>query len=141
GTADGDAQQYTGSAPEYLSYGDNRYIAFGLLATVGNPAVDINKPRLSLASLPQPTVTPQVMDYSYYLADPNHQCVPMNRSTYAWCAEAVSDGSDPPAPRRLDTFNIAFADGHAKAGKMNDWVSENRGTVCSDPVFQKWNPY
>ena len=141
GSGDGESQEYTGTASEYLSYGYNRYVAFGYLVASGNPAVDITKPGLSLASIPQPTVTPLVVDSSYYLSDPNHQCLPKNRSTYSWCTEAVTDGSDPPAPRHLETFNIAFADGHVKTGRLNDWVSNNRGTVCSDPAYQKWNPY
>ena len=134
-----DAQVYTGTATVNLSYGYNRYISFGFLVTTGNPAVDITKPGLSLASIPQPAITPLVMDSTYYLTDPNHQCA--NKTMNSWCTDPNNDGSDPPAPRHLETFNIAFADGHVKSAKINDWVSNNRGTVCSDPVYQKWNPY
>jgi prepilin-type N-terminal cleavage/methylation domain-containing protein/prepilin-type processing-associated H-X9-DG protein len=139
GSGTEDAQVYTGTATVNLSYGYNRYVAFGFLVTTGNPAVDITKPGLSLASIPQPAITPLVMDSTYYLTDPNHQCA--NKTMNSWCTDPNNDGSDPPNPRHLDTFNIAFADGHVKSAKINDWVSNNRGTVCSDPVYQKWNPY
>jgi len=141
GTGVGESQEYSGTAAEHLSYGYNRYVAFGFLVTTGNPDVRITKPGLLLASIPQPVVTPLVMDSTYYLADPNHQCVGKTANPNPWCTEDVTDGSDPPSARHLDTFNIVFADGHAKSAKSNDWVSNNRGTVCSDPIYQKWNPY
>ena len=136
-----EAVEYKGAAtnPPNWSYGYNRYVAFGFLVSSGNPPVDIDKPGLSLAAIPQPTVTPLVMDSTYYLTDPNHQCV--NKTMNPWCTDPNNDSSDPPNPRHLDTFNIAFADGHVKSAKINDWVSDNRGTVCSDPAYQKWNPY
>lgn len=139
GTATQDTKEYAGTATENLSYGYNRYIALDILQSSGNPPTDISKPGVALSALPQPTVTPLITDSTYYLSDPNRLCV--NKTKNSWCTDPSSDGSDPPNPRHLDTFNIAFADGHAKMAKTSEWYSTSSGINCNDAVYKKWNPY
>jgi prepilin-type N-terminal cleavage/methylation domain-containing protein/prepilin-type processing-associated H-X9-DG protein len=85
---------------------------------------------LSLAAIPQVAITPLVADAStppslnsYNLSSP---------VLYTTTNSGVID-------RHLDTICMAFADGHVKSVKKNDWTT-SAAASSSDPVWQKWYP-
>jgi prepilin-type N-terminal cleavage/methylation domain-containing protein/prepilin-type processing-associated H-X9-DG protein len=58
--------------------------------------------------------------------------------------DARSDGTNfsQPDPRHLETFNMVYADGHAKAQKPENWIAQAvwNGNCAADPVWPKWRP-
>ena len=58
--------------------------------------------------------------------------------------DAKSDGTNwsQPDPRHLETFNMVYADGHAKTQKYENWKSQSvwSGNCNTDPVWPKWRP-
>jgi prepilin-type N-terminal cleavage/methylation domain-containing protein/prepilin-type processing-associated H-X9-DG protein len=111
-----------GYAPTSYIYGMNTYVA-----------------GLSLASIPQVAITPMIGDTSYYLMDPDHDCSWHHDSTVnSWCVTESGDNADPPVARHLDTFNLLFADGHAKSEKLNNWVTES--STHSGAIWTNWDP-
>lgn len=97
-----------------VSYGMNRYM------TAAN-----------LSQIQRVAETPMIMDDIYYLAapDPRTTASPAGTQTNA----------DQPAARHLDTFNMCYADGHAKALRKEAWTTTN-APVATDTVWQRWNP-
>jgi len=95
----------------------------------------------SLAAIPQVAITPLIGDSTYYLMDPDHDCATGHTATInPWCTSGTGDNNDAPLPRHLETFNMAFADGHAKSQKTGDWLTESSTHSASDPVWVKWDP-
>jgi len=93
----------------------------------------------SLAAVPQVAITPMIADSTYYLMDPDHDCATGHGvSINAWCTSGTGDNNDAPLDRHLDTFNLVFADGHAKSEKLNNWVTES--SVHSGATWTKWDP-
>ena len=94
---------------------------------------------LALAAIPQVAITPMIADATYYVMDPDHDCYSgTGVSSNSWCTSGTSDNSDAPLARHLDTFNMVFADGHAKSQKLNDWLTES--STHSGAIWTKWDP-
>jgi prepilin-type N-terminal cleavage/methylation domain-containing protein/prepilin-type processing-associated H-X9-DG protein len=116
------AVTYTGSYIQTLSYGYATQFWRGRLAqTVGLPS----------AALTSPVVTPMVMDSAFYLT------------------VAQSGQTATPVARHLDTVNMAFADGHVKTQKLNEWTTTTAlvdaggydySAACTNVVWKKWLP-
>lgn len=95
---------------------------------------------LSLAAIPQVAETPFVADSTYYLIGPDRKCTSASTLENTTCTSFGStDNTDPLIARHLDTFNICFVDGHAKSGKVSQWVTGNPQSA-NDPIWVKWNP-
>jgi prepilin-type N-terminal cleavage/methylation domain-containing protein/prepilin-type processing-associated H-X9-DG protein len=109
---------------------------------------------LKLAAIPEPSVTPLLVDSTYYLSDPDHDCQTSGSSFDAWCTSGQNDNTNPPDYRHLETVNIAFADGHVKSvhsktlntDTNNDYgnpvtITGNRSSSSPDwPVWVEWDP-
>jgi len=120
-----------------ISYGYNHYLS----------GTNSNSNGLTLAAIPQVSITPLVVDTSYYVAGPDNTCqvstTAPDKTDLGWCdgtAGGPYNNDNPPMPRHLDTFNMVFVDGHAKSQKQNDWVTTGTSTTCTNAVWQKWNP-
>lgn len=86
---------------------------------------------LPASAIPAVATTPMVVDSTYYVVRPD---------------PSVARQVD----RHLETFNMAYADGHVKAHKLNDWITSTAiatwpaapnydfSTYCSDAVWKKW---
>jgi len=95
---------------------------------------------LSLAAIPQVATTPFIADSTYYLIGPDRKCVSSSSLENTTCTSfGATDNTDPPLARHLDTFNMCFVDGHAKSGKISQWVTTNAASA-NDPIWAKWNP-
>jgi prepilin-type processing-associated H-X9-DG protein len=85
-----------------------------------------------------------VADNSYYVMDPDTNCQMSTTNTQEIadlkCQTGVTgDNDNPPLARHLETFGMAFVDGHVKSLKRDGWVTSNAASA-SDPVWVKWNP-
>jgi len=135
--------EYYGQGSAARSYGYNRYIATNQQGQGQSTGSSMSADSMSLAVLSEISVTPLVMDSSYYLSAPyTTSCANADPVALAlgWCSASTSGGSSPPIPRHLDTFCIAFADGHVKVGKAADWTVASTTIDCSNSVWQKWHP-
>jgi prepilin-type N-terminal cleavage/methylation domain-containing protein/prepilin-type processing-associated H-X9-DG protein len=121
-----------------ISYGYNHFLSGSLSSTVG----------VNIAAIPEVSMTPLVVDTSYYVAGPDNTCqvstTAPDKADLGWCdgtsTNSTYSNSNPPMPRHLDTFNMVFVDGHAKSQKQSEWVTTiNDSTSCTDPAWQKWN--
>lgn len=126
-------QTYRGDYISRTSYGYNPSLS-GSSQTAG----------LKLAAVPQVTITPIVVDTSYYVADPDTNCQSSTVNTQEIAdlkcqTGATGDNDNPPMSRHLETFGMAFVDGHVKSLKRDGWVTSNAASA-SDPVWVKWNP-
>ena len=126
-------QLYRGGYDFRISYGYNAALS-GLSTTAGR----------KLAAVPQVAVTPVIVDTSYYVSDPDTNCQVSTVNTQEiadlQCQPGVTgDNDNPPLPRHLETFGMAFVDGHVKSLKRDGWVTSNAASA-SDPVWVKWNP-
>jgi prepilin-type N-terminal cleavage/methylation domain-containing protein/prepilin-type processing-associated H-X9-DG protein len=115
--------QYTGS----ITYGYNTYVA-----------------GRSAAAVAQVSITPLVVDSTYYLSAPDSSCQSGKLNTtypeLTWCkTTTAAENNDPPIARHLETTVVAYADGHVKAVKLDTVVTDNAASV-SDPVWVAWNP-
>jgi len=94
----------------------------------------------SMAMISRVAETPVIMDSTYYLVNADRGCTSAATLENTTCmAYATADNTDPPVARHLETFSMAFADGHAKNVKISDWVTTNPASA-SDPIWVKWNP-
>ncbi len=96
-------------------YGYNQYLSDGL----------------KLAAIQQPSVTPMIMDSTYYLSDPDHDCNASSTPFDSWCISGPTDNADPPDYRHLETANIAFADGHVKSVNLHVLNTETNNDFSS----------
>ncbi len=100
------------------SYGFNCY-----LSKTVNPDLTIK----------YPSETALIADCDYYSLSPDPNFVQ---------AAVNADNSNPPAPRHLDTLNMAFADGHVKPVKLENWKSDftrSQAGAATDPVWAKYD--
>ena len=104
---------YTGQYTGGIAYGANQVIISGS--------------SLSLAAIPQTSITPMVVESVYYLTDPDLD-------------PQATDNSPRPEARHLETLNIAFVDGHVKAFKLDQWVTSSNVSASTDPVWVRWDP-
>ena len=85
---------------------------------------------ISLAAIPQVTITPLVADAS----------APSGLNSYNLSSPVLYTSTNSGViDRHLDTICMAYADGHVKSVKKNDWTT-SAADSSSDPVWQKWNP-
>jgi prepilin-type N-terminal cleavage/methylation domain-containing protein/prepilin-type processing-associated H-X9-DG protein len=100
-----------------------------------------NDSGLALAAIPQVAITPMVADSTYYLTNAYNTCQGASAPDSTAVCVSYSNGknADPPDPRHLDTFNMLFADGHAKSQRASDWITGN-AQASTDPIWQKWVP-
>ncbi len=125
------------STASRISYGYNHYLS----------GANSNSAGVTLAAIPQVSITPMAVDTSYYVAAPDNTCQvsepAAGKTDLGWCDGAQGgpyNNDNPPMPRHLDTFNMVFVDGHAKSEKQSQWVTTGTSTTCTDAVWQKWNP-
>lgn len=62
---------------------------------------------------------------TFYLSDPDVE-------------PRIADNAARPEARHLEATNICFADGHVKAVKLDQWITDDANS--SDPVWVKWDP-
>jgi prepilin-type N-terminal cleavage/methylation domain-containing protein len=128
--------QYTAS----ISYGYNQNLSGPTAAGVG----------VHMASIPQVAITPMIAETAYYVVGPDHVCqatikakLEADFGNQIDCSGSLAGSqytnNNPPLPRHLDTFAMAYIDGHVKAHRRDGWVTTNAKTA-SDPVWVKWNP-
>ncbi len=128
--------QYTAS----ISYGYNQNLSGASSTTVG----------VHLASIPQVAITPMMAESAYYVVGPDHVCqstikaqLEADFGNLVNCSGALAGSeytnNNPPLPRHLETFGMAFIDGHVKALRRNDWVTTTAKS-SANPVWVKWNP-
>jgi len=127
---------FNGSYLSRISYGFNHYLSGSSSATVG----------VKLAAIPEVAITPIVVDTAYYIAAPDNTCQAsagaQEKADLLDCSGSLGspyNNDNPPLARHLETFNICFVDGHAKALRRDGWVTTNAATA-TDPVWVKWNP-
>ena len=86
---------------------------------------------VALASILTPAETLVLADSDQTMASGNFYII-----------DAKSDGTNwsQPDPRHLDTFNMVYADGHAKAQKLENWTAQVTwtGNCSTDPIWPKW---
>lgn len=81
-------------------------------------------PMNSLAKVKAPAEMPMIADCDYYLMAPD---------------PLTTDNDYRPDPRHNEMLNMGFVDGHAKAEKLDNWVTANARS-SADPVWVKWDP-
>jgi prepilin-type N-terminal cleavage/methylation domain-containing protein/prepilin-type processing-associated H-X9-DG protein len=79
---------------------------------------------LAIAQIPETAITPLLADNVNMDMTPN-----------------LGSVVEPHAPvaRHLETFNIAFVDGHVKAVKLDAWTLSADFT-CTNAIYRKWKP-
>ncbi len=123
-----------------VSYGYNQNLSGTSSTTIG----------VHLASIPQVAITPVIAESAYYVVGPDNVCqstvkaqLEADFGNLVDCSGTLAGSqytnNNPPLPRHLDTFTMAFIDGHVKALRRDGWVTTNAKTA-SDPVWVKWNP-
>lgn len=85
---------------------------------------NINDIGVALASFQRVSETMLLCDSTNYLTGPLFPITPNQAN---------------PLPRHLETFNMAYADGHVKAQRVSNWVTTNPSS-CADPVWKNWVP-
>jgi len=146
-TSSGYIDPFTGDYTGNISYGYNHFLS-GSDSDVR--FINTTSAPRNLASIQNVAETPLVADSAYYVMSPESTCQSSIKAKLQAefgnlidCSGSLSGSvytnNNPPLPRHLETFNMAFVDGHVKSLKSSGWVTSNAATP-SDPVWVKWNP-
>lgn len=138
---------FTGAYDYNVSYGYNHFLS-GSDSDV-RFINSTSSPR-NLASIQNVAQTPLVADSAYYVMGPESTCMPSKKAALeadfgnlidcsGTLSGSVYTNNNPPLPRHLETFNMAFVDGHVKSLKSSGWVT-TRAATATDAVWVKWNP-
>jgi len=138
---------FTGNYTGNISYGYNHFLS-GSDSDVR--FINTTSAPRNLASVQNVAETPLVADSAYYVMGPESTCQSSIKTKLqdefgnlidcsGTLSGSVYTNNNPPVPRHLETFNMAFVDGHVKSLKSSGWVTSSAATA-SDPVWVKWNP-
>jgi prepilin-type N-terminal cleavage/methylation domain-containing protein/prepilin-type processing-associated H-X9-DG protein len=145
-TDSGYIKEFTGDYTGNISYGYNHCLSGSGDVT----SILTTSPARNLASVQDVAETPLVADSAYYVMGPDNTCFSSEKTAIqndfgplVDCSGArpgsFYTNNNPPLPRHLETFNMAFVDGHVKSLKSAGWVTPN-ALSKNDPVWVKWNP-
>ena len=106
----------------YWAAGGGDNVAYGYNFLLGRSGFVISQ-----AAIPRPSETALVAD---------------SAANYTIAANTtLGSGSNVPIARHLETLNMCYVDGHAKAQRIENWTTTSAySSLSTDPIWAKWDP-